>query len=229
MSGVVMEFIADGIKVSYDGTNGSTVQKIIDPESLVDALSKQVKFETGLLPKGTKYFKHMEHMDLIVIEYPGHIRQIQFKGGSTFTVPIPPTVHFIHLNMERNQYKFAGSRCFCLVQPLISPATDLYMFPYGNVHSGGDVCWGSIQLPAVKELPGVLAYVDTFFSSVFNGDLGGGTFQTFHYTAEDGTRVEVNHAARLMAYMNGKTDFPMDKLVRTTDFKSMISRYNSRS
>lgn len=226
MSGVVMEFIADGIKVSYDGANGSTIQKIIDPESLVDALSKQVKFETGLLPKGTKYFKHMENRDLIAIEYPAHIRQIQFRGGQSFTLPIPTTVHFISLIMQGNHYSFGGSKCFCLVQPLISPATDLYTFPYGNVgNSGGDVCWGSIRLPDIKELPGVLAYVDTFFSSVFNGDLGDHTFHPFHYTAENGVEVDVNHAARLMAYLNGKTEFPVDKLIRASDFKSVISRY----
>lgn len=230
MSGLTMEFIADGIKVSYDGTNGSTVQKIIDPESLVDALSKQVKFETGLLPKGTKYFKHMENRDIIVIEYPAHLRQIQFGHDHTlFTLPIPTTVHFFTLYLQGNHYQFGGSKCFCLVQPLISPATDLYTFPYGNVgNSGGDVCWGSIRLPDIKELPGVLAYVDTFFSSVFNGDLGDNTFHPFHYTAEDGTNVNVNHAARLMAYLNGKTEFPMDKLIHTSDFKTTISRYSGR-
>lgn len=219
---LTMELLDDAIKVTYEDESGAINSKLVDPGDLSAALAQQTRVETGLLPRNTRMYTRSEGSETVAIEFPAHIRTVFFQG-QPFKIPIPDTLHILHI-VSRDNFttrELSGSSLFALKVPLVSMDTPVFRFPFGNVYYGGDVCWGSVRRPVYRNLYLFSAVPELFFSSNFNGDLDTGNFVPFDDTDNN---LPVVRGSHLMRYLNGKEEFPVDVLIPSGSLKDVLRR-----
>ena len=213
---ITMKTYPGGIEVSYVDNSGATITKIIDPEELAAALSAQSKLTTGILPLGTRGYWRSNAKEYAIYQIPEHIRKISYLDNKTFTVPIPDLIFFIALNVSDTAVRQLSQIALFATKGLdYTDDTPLYCFPYGNVwHETGNICWGSVNIPTMNSIRGVISIAETFLGSVFNGHLDENVFIPFDdpNKGANGTPIRVSRGTHLMRYLDGVGVFPQDVL-----------------
>lgn len=221
---MILEINDYGIVVKTQ-ENGVINSKIVDPEDIARALANQVKIDTGILPRNTRYYAKKDNGGVIVLEMPEHTRRIEHsRVGESYIVPMPYTcfVIFYHTNNDRysDTYYVYQTFLFATMGPILDSSTVLYRFPFGNVGSNGLVCWGTVQMPTVSSLSELSIVPELLLGSKFNGDLGAGSFMEFEHP--DNPNVRIFQIAHLMRYLDGKDSFPYEILVRNGILKDVL-------
>lgn len=229
---IQLETCEHGIIVRVRDSAGTIRSKIVDPEDVANVLAKRSKMDTGLLPRNTRYYARQEKQrHVIVLEVPEHIRRIDYAGvAGHFDVPIPYTCFFIVFNADQSgggglTYSITGTCLYVTQGPILDNDTVLYTFPYGNVFHGGSVCWGSVPPPVITSLTDLAVVPELILGSRFNSDLSAGTFTAFDDPDVPGIRVD--RSEHLLRYLNGKTSFKYDILLRAGTFGEILRRSNS--
>jgi len=219
---ITIELQESSVLVAFKDANGATISRIVDPAELSAALANQLQLDTGLIPRGTRYYVRKDTCSILVLETPPHFRYINFVGNQQFKVPVPPLLFVIRLAKSDSQrFLIRGSCCFALKEALVDHTTMLFNFPFGNVHGGGAICWGSVTLPPLPDLSSASIIPESMLSSTFNGDLGTGMFTPFRELVE-GTDINVATSGSLLRHLHEKDTFPYDILTPYKNFETVL-------
>lgn len=216
-----IELLDEGVLINYVDASGASIGKLVDPEDFGLALARQTRLDTGLLPPNTRYYSRTDSREILVFELPPVIKTLTFTPAQQFQVPLPRLVFILDIAVNSTVKSLVNTFVFSLKLPLLEPATMLYRFPFGNVYGDGHICWGSVRIPPYKSLISFSAVSELMLSSVFNGDLDRDRYHAF---TDEENNISVSTGARLMRYLNGKNDFPVDILVEENSFEELLRR-----
>lgn len=158
-----------------DQKTGIKKERIVTVESLVSAIKKSIVNETnpvllGRMPFG--YFDGAVSMkeekfcaDVITV-LPASKQIVQYEG-TRYDVCMPSLVFEFKIEKE----VLAKTSVFCLKDKVPTEKSQLYRYPFGNVHSSGSVCWGSNPIPRIRDLRGLEEVMTLFIQSPCNDDL----------------------------------------------------------
>ena len=159
--------------------NGKTTIKHTTADSLTAAIAQNIDFNTGILPKGTRYYSGSPSDYNILIETAPMLKVINLYSsakrdkdssysGHNDSVPFPHLL--FHFRVA--QYKVVNSHIFALKKSLKNLGDQLYIFPYGNVYTNGNVCWGSaLKSKKINNPMNVVDVIARFLDSQYNADL----------------------------------------------------------
>ncbi|WP_193774770.1 hypothetical protein [Vallitalea guaymasensis] len=123
-----------------------------------------------------------------------------------YLIPFPSCVFYFKC---KNQ-KLISSKVFTFKTKSILKTSKLYTYPFGNVYSNGDICWGGNLLPNLTTLKDIDDVVRLFFCSKTNNDL---------YNINN-TKLKKSQD-KLIKYLVGKKIFPTDILVLNSYAKNI--------
>lgn len=145
----------------YEGS--VTAVKTVSITDVADALTSQLDFNTGLLPKDVLWMANTQQGRLLAFWYPPHTRILALQLGAfdapeRYHIPMPGML-FLCL-AGRPPWVFAtGSK-----RP-VNRDTNLFHAPTFNVFEDGRVCPGNHKFPM-----GVEETAEHFFVSFFSND-----------------------------------------------------------
>lgn len=162
------------VRIQYTIDNISQT-KVISHDDLIHAFSTN-KINLSI-PDGTVYVSSNGTKKTFLISLPPEVKNINWNNSRNWfppdtknlLLPIPRTLFIIKLDTVRSNY-YLASFCFALKTPFIDLKTKLYKFPFGNVHFGGNICWGE-KIPEIRNLRLANGLCYLFFETEFNGDL----------------------------------------------------------
>lgn len=153
------------VLTQFDSTRQPVRCFEVAPDSVAAALSG-VPLMTGLLPDACLFYARDGVDPRIAVYLPPGRRDVTLVGGAkgereTLSLPTPPLV-------------FVGEgRAYRMLAVMARPESDealLYRAPFPNVHSDGEVCWGSVDAPACAADTIHIA-AGLFLASEFNNHL----------------------------------------------------------
>jgi len=173
---ITIDITESGCLLTRKTPEGGIIARYVNPVDLGTVLSKQGKLDTGILPPATRYFSRGSGAVTMVLEVRPHVRPITTtNGGEMAVVPFPALLFKLVLAENASAaYDVRSVRVVAYKDPALTPGSQLYRFPYGNVYDDGRICWGSIGVPQVKEIVNASAICELFLTSMFNGHLGNG-------------------------------------------------------
>mgnify|MGYP001589403748 CR=1 FL=1 len=136
------------------------------------SLTNQVQWADFMAGSGIA-FGVIGNKTITLIQSPARTRTIHWEKLETsvdLTVDIPPLLWAIKMigpKLVKTQLWLVRNG-FEQKLSVISTDACLHYFPYGNVYSHGGVCWGHVEVNAIKHPSEV---EETFFKSSFNNDL----------------------------------------------------------
>ena len=124
---------------------------------------------------------------------------------NNYLLPYPNLI----FTFKINEYKsgLEKSWCFAVKDDVVTENTEIFEFPFSNVSKGkGVICYGGNNTLYNGDLrQSIEEYLETFFIAPYNGD---------YYTMDRTAFIE-KLLQELMNKLNGKKEFPLDKLVST--------------
>lgn len=199
------------VTVEIQQETGEVLKKNISYESYIDSLnessSRESNIRIGKLPEGfydgmISYEKSNTFSCVIVI--PAGKFPVQYVN-TQFILPFPSTVFFF----EVENGNVVISRCYMVKDENVNDETRLYHYCYSNVYDNGRICWGTNNLPAVKNLKELDGLVTLFFSAPSNNDL------FLPKSMLNGCEQYSGNIRGLYMDLNGKEKFPDEYLKET--------------
>ena len=218
MNPVTVELKEDSIKVSFK-EGGRNVTKSVAAEDFIAAIQKDIVLRTGIQARGVREYLISGHKMVITLEVPPRVRKIKFHDKETRTsheYKIPfPSLAFI---FEMHHGHLHQSWCFATKEPLWKPSVELFLFPYGNVHPDGKICWGHGICNPDQEYSAanVSSLVDAFIKATFNTDLSRDIF------LPPSPKITTTH--QLIKSLNETLEFPFDILKAISSYETKISK-----
>jgi len=220
-SNLIISIPHEGVdaNISVQRQDGTTDQKTVSIRDIINNLASSHKFSTGLLPKGTRFFLGSTVDYFIGIGTDARKRIFRY-GDTENNIPFP-YCFFAFIIKNKHIYK---TYMYTSVRSLELETDRLYHFPYGNVYSHGEVCWGCVNLPEIRKPMDLVGVVNTFFSSNFNGDL----FENYSFRHpekyEDG-ELRIDSLYKMIEYVKNKDVFPTEMLNESDiTLKNLIER-----
>lgn len=171
--------VSDGGIILMDTTlvvNGVTTQKLLSVEDYVDLFRKSEtkKVTYQMVPKlREEVFKASISEDgkccKAVVVLPAMKRGLAIHGKH-FYVPYPTLVCFINI---KNGVKGACG-FFATTDEVVTEASPLYNYPFGNAGTGISSCFGNIKLPKLNGLEDIMVPIQAFLDGETNHDLFSG-------------------------------------------------------
>lgn len=192
----VLRFLPNGKIYVEKVTEIPYPPKRIDPDDLEDAFARSYVQQTiledrpGILPKGTveciTASRGNEIIRIVVILREKCIRP--FKLGrdensqeqKKFNVGYPKLLFKFTVSKDT-----VGLYVRAVKTSVIRDSTELYYYPYTNIHVNGEVCLGTYRYPPVKELRHLETYPDVFYELENLPHL-------YHYHISLGEMIELN-------------------------------------
>lgn len=184
---------------------GLTQVKNLTIEDTLKLLGEsQAEGKISFYDPGEKPFGYVKHFASdrcdtfkIAVMYPAKRRGIKYYND-TYFVPYPNVLYIYEVRKGYVQTR----RCFAVKDKKITPETKLYRFPFGNVNGdSGNMCYGYIRLPKLKNMSEIDKVVDLFLSGAVNDDLWHGNVSKKWKQFE------------LFQYLENKKTFPNNLLV----------------
>ena len=164
------------VRVEYTDSNAMSFAKEISLEDYVKLLSKTrdgvEKTIIPRLPEGTVYLEWGDAFNYnIAVAVNAMVHPTAFMSSENVAMLPFPGLIFL-FKVERGI--LTNSRCFAIqaLPRAVTPETEIYMFPYGNVYDDGKLCWGSnFDISHVESVASLETVVETFFNATMNRDL----------------------------------------------------------
>lgn len=231
------------IKISPNSTEatvivergGITAQKTVSVDDLAASLSANHQINTGILPKGTRYYAGSGANFTICVEAAPRVRNIIFDyyarrqaamlsgkdkdyKPSETSIPFPACLFVFVVKSG----KLRSSKVVAVKQTLTAMNDMVYRFPFGNTFIEGKICWGYNDLPKFEKPMDAVSLMALFFDAPFNGDLiDTRTMKEF----KDG-RKHISDALALIKHIEGKEKFPEEALYELGTFSKLIGDQN---
>jgi hypothetical protein len=224
---VEMKIFEDQISIIENEGSSSRIRSIA-PEGLAQALVKDLRFDTGLLPVGTiRYFKYNGNIRLYCV-IPAHKRRIKYNSNGNKreyeAVPLPPSLFVFKIHENGGSFQLQDTYIYALTSTIVKPNSRVYKFPMTNIFPDGRICMGYHEFPTNwNSLVGVTGFCEQFFSSEFNDDLDDLRFKPFKIIKnEQCYTIERVHA--LVKHLSGLENFPYENLHQIGSFEDIKRR-----
>jgi hypothetical protein len=210
---------------------GVTAQKTVSIDDLAASLSANHQINTGILPRGTRYYAGSGTNFTICTEAAPRVRNIVFDyyarrqaaimngkdkdyKPSEISIPFPACLFMFVVKGG----KLRSSKVAAVKQTLTATNDMVYRFPFGNTFHDGRVCWGYNDMPNFEKPMDAVSLMALFFDAPFNGDLlDSRTVSEF----KDG-RKHITDALTLIKHIEGKEKFPEEALCNLCTFSKLI-------
>ena len=169
--------------------------RMISADDIADAMAQHTKYESGMLPKDTLWWKKSNGAVITAIwqpprVWPAALQTEAFKPPTRLRMPMPGLVFLCSPN--RPPWIFAA------VERPERPSEILFRAPAFNVFNDGRVCPGNHRFPdEAREIPG------SFFQSFFS--------MTADH--ENRSRKHPSELWKLWQEIDGKEEYPIEDLV----------------
>jgi hypothetical protein len=197
----VLFFYQHGIILQKPNPNGSGILEYpISPNDLRAVLEKPQSFTTGLLPPGTLHL-WLRGPDHRVVAYrPPQMAGIWLDDiEDAFIIPLPGLVILRDKRQNRLSYAF-----YAVTEIPTSTNVKLYHAPLPNVTRDGS-CWGTVARPKNADSFDLSEDLALFLGSRFGN----------HYVKAK-SKTYPDDIRQLYPTLIGKTEYPVDDLVETT-------------
>lgn len=198
---------------------GITVRKTVSIDDLAASLSANHQINTGILPKGTRYYagsgtnftictEAAPRVRRMVFDYYARRRAAEDKGeeyeATEMQIPYPTCLFkFVVKGGE-----LRSSQVVCVKQTLNTMNDRVHRFPFGNTFKDARICWGYNDMPAFEKPMDVVSMMALFFDAPYNGDLiDGNTMVPFR-----SDKKQITDTWGLVKHINGKETFPEEAL-----------------
>lgn len=231
------------IKISPNSTEatvtvergGLTAQKTVSIDDLAASLSANHQINTGILPKGTRYYAGSGTNFTICVEAAPRVRNIIFDyyarrqaavisgkdkdyNPSEISIPFPTCLFMFAVKGG----KLRSSKVVTVKQTLNAMNDQVYRFPFGNTFQDARVCWGYNDLPKFEKPMDAVSLMALFFDAPFNGDL----IDTHTMVEFKDGRKHIADALALIKHIEGKEKFPEEALFALGTFSKLIGDNN---
>lgn len=225
----VMKIRSDGL-VDLETRRGNGVRKHTTTlQDIYNSLSEDIPQTSPFLPPFCRQINVRGDIMSVVLEIPECKKRIQYVSrGINFreVCVLPWAIFIISFKKTGALYHREKSYVFSRPAPLQSIGDPLYNMPLHNVHSTGEICWGSIFFnstisDSITEIKDCYKYVDLFFGSNFNNDLTPNHRDNF--IDSDGKSVMLLNHFGFLQYLSTLDSFPYPLLTRhTTTIKALL-------
>lgn len=217
-----IDIFPDSIMMTEHGKDGMGRTWPVSPEGLAQAVAKDFKLDTGLMPTLHGVVRYVRHNSTTILYYqvPEHKRSIVFRddNGHSTTYPnckMPWSLFVLILRADRNGTHVMQDNgwVYAAKGPILTPTDNVYRYPYTNVENNGHICHGSHDMPrAWKNIAGASGFAEQFFSSNFNHHLDHGNYQPFEANL-GGHKVRIDRVHSLFKFTNESDVFPYSQLI----------------
>lgn len=157
--------------VRFKDSSGGIIEKVIMPDDLYRLIANSTVeeewFETPTLPTGCIRYAKSGVRQKILLFVPGQARVTWFFDQRINDLPFPNLVFGFVLDGQAVVRKYVVA----VKESRLTTETELYNYPYSNVHHDAQTCWNG--LPDIQEAFQCGTLPDLFFASPDNGDLYG--------------------------------------------------------
>ena len=128
----------------------------------------------------------------------------------------------LRYDQSRGSYRFIteSARLYYYVDPILSPTTSLYMFPFGNVYETMALCFGGMDVYGLcynqNDLRGVSSIYGLWLNAESNNDL--------RFMAVDGKVVDF--AVAMHDVFKGHSS--IDELMKAGKYQALLDTYKSK-
>ena len=160
--------------VTITGADGKKISRIVTVASVVkalcnSALQQRVNVAVGQIPFGYYDAQVSEEQgkfsaDMVAV-LPAGKQMMQYEE-TLYDVSVPSLVFCFSVTRE----KIMRTRVYAMRDETPTDKSCLYQYPFGNVNSVGQVCWGGNNLPSVRSLKGLEEAMMLFIQSPCNSD-----------------------------------------------------------
>jgi len=209
--------------------NGLTTQKTVSIDDLAASLAANHQINTGVLPKGARFYsgsgtnftictEAAPRVRNIVFDYYARRRAAEEKGeeykASTIAIPFPTCLFMFVVKGGLARI----SKIVTVKQTLNTMNDRVYRFPLGNTFGDGRICWGYNATPKFEKPMDAISMMALFFDAPFNGDLlDSHTMVGF----KDG-KTHISDALALVKHLENKDKFPEEALFDLGSFSTFI-------
>lgn len=139
----------------------------------------------------------------VIVRVPANIRIMSYFGDN-YLIPFPETVFFLRAKKGELQ---AGCSVFAIRESERNESNiQLYNYPFGNVYSEGEICWGNISFPYIENMKAAEKCIALFYEAETNDDL----YQVGKNVVK---QMEFVHQRGLIEALRDKDKFPDEWLV----------------
>jgi len=157
----IVEEYANGVKVG---------EGVFSHEAVAEALLQSV--ETGLvrtpvLPRGALHYVELtKSRRFLFMEVAPQCRKALYHEAVIEDVPFPRLVFGFELRERDKKWAIAHVYLAALEDQIIpNEESMVYFYPYTNVQSNFQVCWGGQQLPEIERFSQLSTFPELFFNS----------------------------------------------------------------
>ncbi len=148
-----------------------TPAKPVLPQELAKIFFDNVhdfELETPVLPKGCIYYgKQVNGNTFVVLEREKQQSNVYYETTELKNVGFPKLI----LGVEVNEGKIQKTLLAAVKDIVITKNTELYYYPFSNVHHNFHICWGNYMMHQIEELFQLGSLVDVFLSLKMNDSL----------------------------------------------------------
>lgn len=159
-------------RVCFKKSDGTTIEKTVSLEDYVTMIrsatvniAKEEYFALENLPQNVYSVGATNSNDTfrVTMFVPGKIRGVTFCSSFIYRVPYPNLV--MRLCIVKG--KLVSSQIFAVKDDMLSPDTELFQYPFGNVDETGFACWGSVDRTC-ENVANVPELIERFFEAGTN-------------------------------------------------------------
>jgi hypothetical protein len=225
-----VEVYPDSIIVTQQNENGFSTSKTVSPEGLSQAFSVNTKLDSGFLPcvEGIVQYVRHDNKVLLVYQVPTKTREITYRDNSLNknfkNVRIPYTLFLLLLQQQNDaKYYMIQEYCYAMKGPLLTQLDSLYRFPFTNVHSNAQICWGGNTTGySWNSLAGLISHIELFYDSPFNAHLDDGNYAPLEVKDATGRTARLVSVAALLKHLEGAPTFPNQVLKDPHAYKNIF-------
>lgn len=202
--------IPDGL-IMRKNNEGKIKEKIISVNDFIRSLTKVAQagltMNYWLPPNCLNLAYQGDELRVVVtsdaITAPATYHDRTTKEDSGYIIPYPKLLFCLIFNV--NSGVLQNAQVFALKDDNAENNPDLYVFPYSNVYTNGNICFGGnvFKLNDERLDLAVSSLIEMFYATPYNGDL--------YRMSNSGFLSETLKI--LFEKMNGEKIFPKDKLV----------------
>jgi PRTRC genetic system protein B len=171
--------------------------RMVSPQDLTEALTRDVNFHSGLLPENVLWWGMKQNGRTVALWVEPGIRKLAIQKTinsqpDRYTIPLPGLIFICQAG--RPPYVFAATK-----RP-DGLKSQIFKAPFPNVYDGGNTCGGSNRYPDnIAEIP------DSFFRSFFTREMMGGKSKKYPHDL-----------TKLWKELDGKDKYPLTDLCYAT-------------
>lgn len=161
-------------KIAFIEGDGKKSDRIVTIESLVKAMTNSMVIKRSSIAIGKLPFGYY---DAAVSEENGKLcanvitvlpasRQMMKYEKTLYDICLPSLVFCFEIEKER----IRSTKVYVIKDKRPTDKSRLYRYPFGNVSTGGSVCWGNNRLPDISELKALESVMMFFIQSPGNAD-----------------------------------------------------------